>query len=241
MIKVRGWQVSPAELEAVLIRHPDVLEAAVIGTNLQNSTDEAPRAYIIKKSDSKLDEAKVKSHMLIHLAKYKALDGGIVFTNSIPRTPAGKVSKKVLRERASKESKDNLIKDLILMAISMFGHSRPTISDIPDSTDTSESGQASSEQPSSLGYIEANDHQVKAPTTTSSVYSDANADAISEAALEPNNRGNIDGNGLISDSIPGGSDDLHRKPFRPAEGVRNRGYICDVSVDPQKEPQTLQN
>lgn len=62
--------------------------------------------------------------MLLYLAKYKALDGGIVFVDSIPRTPAGKVSKKVLRERADKELKETLVKDLILSSLSTSAQPR---------------------------------------------------------------------------------------------------------------------
>lgn len=137
---MRGWQVSPAELEAVLIRHPDILEAAVIGTKLPYSTDEAPRAYIVKKPGSEIDELKVKEHMSLYLAKYKALDGGTVFTDSIPRTPAGKVSKKVLRERTDKDLKEIMVKDLVLSALSASQEPRLSVSEDADSADVSKSG-----------------------------------------------------------------------------------------------------
>lgn len=160
-----------------MIRHPDILEAAVIGINLPNSTDEAPRAYIVRTPGSRLDETKVKNHMLLYLAKYKALDGGIIFIGSIPRTPTGKVSKRVLRERAEKDSQETLIKDIILSAISISG--RSGLPEGPDSANTSESGRASFEQPSPLAsseYIEADDHELKATTTTRSVDDDAEGD-----------------------------------------------------------------
>jgi len=137
MIKVRGWQVSPAELEAVLTRHPDILEAAIIGTNLPNSNNEAPRAYIVKAPGSHIDEIEVKQHMSLYLAKYKALDGGIVFTDSIPRTLAGKVAKNILRERMDKEGKEIVVKKLILSALSAYGKTKVSVSGDPGSANFS--------------------------------------------------------------------------------------------------------
>lgn len=47
MIKVRGWQVCPAELEGVLLMHDAVLDAAVIGVNFLDGRGELPRAYVV--------------------------------------------------------------------------------------------------------------------------------------------------------------------------------------------------
>jgi hypothetical protein len=126
MIKVRGWQVSPAELEAVLMIHTEVLEAAVIGTNNPNASGdtEVPRAYIVKVPGSDLGESSVKTHMVKYLAKYKNLDGGIVFIDRIPRTSTGKIDRKSLRERAKSESKDAHIKTLVVTAFSSLRRAR---------------------------------------------------------------------------------------------------------------------
>ena len=124
MIKVRGWQVSPAELESVLLIHTEILEAAVIGSVLPNSNAEAPRAYIVKAPQSNLNEGDVKTHMAEYLAKYKTLDGGIVFTNRIPRTSTGKIDRKQLRERAKREIKDAQAKTLILAIFSALRRNR---------------------------------------------------------------------------------------------------------------------
>ena len=126
MIKVRGWQVSPAELEAVLMIHTEVLEAAVIGTSNPNANGdtEVPRAYIVKAPESDLSESDVKTHMATYLAKYKKLDGGIVFTDRIPRTSTGKIDRKSLKERAKLESKDAHIKTLVLTAFSSLRRTR---------------------------------------------------------------------------------------------------------------------
>lgn len=104
MIKVRGWQVSPAELQAVLMLHPEILDAAVIGIlHPKDDTTETPRAYVVKVPGSDVDLADIKNHMSNYLARYKSLDGGVVFVDSIPKNPAGKILRRVLKERANSE------------------------------------------------------------------------------------------------------------------------------------------
>lgn len=81
--------------------------------------------------------------MLLYLAKYKALDGRVVFSDSIPRTPAGKVSKRALQERADKEPKEILVKGSILSTLSAFEQPRPSVCEEPDSATASQSGRSS--------------------------------------------------------------------------------------------------
>ena len=104
MIKVRGWQVPPAELEANLLLHPNISDAAVIGIHpRKNSATELPRAYVVPKSGGSVSEDEVKTFMAERLAKYKNLDGGVCFVEQLPRSSAGKVLKNVLREKAAAE------------------------------------------------------------------------------------------------------------------------------------------
>jgi len=49
LVKVRGWQVAPAELEAILLSHPSVINCAVVGIPVPESTGEVPRAYVQSK------------------------------------------------------------------------------------------------------------------------------------------------------------------------------------------------
>ncbi|KAF3937645.1 S-dihydroxybenzoyltransferase [Dactylella cylindrospora] len=98
LIKVRGWQVAPAELEGVLMSHPDIRDAAVIGVKTgKGDDDEAPRAYVVRQEGSAITEEQIKEFILTKLSKYKALDGGVIFVESIPRSPAGKILKKIIR------------------------------------------------------------------------------------------------------------------------------------------------
>ena len=103
LIKVRGWQVSPAELEGQLTLHPLISEAAVIGIPTEEGDTELPRAYVVKRPDAPLSEAEIMAYMNENLAKYKALAGGIRFVDAIPKNSIGKVVRRVLREIAAAE------------------------------------------------------------------------------------------------------------------------------------------
>lgn len=111
LIKVRAWQVAPPELEAVLLSHPQIVDAAVIGIQYSKDEGQLPRAYIVKRPGSDgdgLNEGKVKRFMDVRLAKYKRLDGGVIFMNAIPKNASGKILKRLLRDEAKKELKAKL-------------------------------------------------------------------------------------------------------------------------------------
>ncbi|PGH28279.1 hypothetical protein AJ80_00170 [Polytolypa hystricis UAMH7299] len=119
LIKVRGWQVAPAEIEAVLLKHPDIADAAVIGiakweyNNANNSSgsilsalpaDEMVRAYVVRRRETShnptstscpscLTADDVYQFSKSQLASYKALDGGVIFVEEIPRTASGKIQR----------------------------------------------------------------------------------------------------------------------------------------------------
>ncbi|KAF3915805.1 S-dihydroxybenzoyltransferase [Orbilia brochopaga] len=99
IIKVRGWQVAPAELEAVLISHPEIRDAAVIGIKAGSDGEEheVPRAYVVRMPGTDISEDEVKAFVLGKLAKYKALDGGVFFVEAIPKSNTGKILKKIIR------------------------------------------------------------------------------------------------------------------------------------------------
>jgi 4-coumarate--CoA ligase len=103
LIKVRGFQVAPSELEGVLLSHPEILDVAVIGIPAAENGSELPKAYVIKKPGSNIGEKDVKAWIQERLAKYKALDGGVKFVDSIPKTASGKILKRVLREEVRRE------------------------------------------------------------------------------------------------------------------------------------------
>ncbi|KAJ5921644.1 hypothetical protein N7454_009118 [Penicillium verhagenii] len=114
LIKVRGFQVAPPELEAVLLSHPQIIDAAVIGITIPDVNDtELPRAYIVRRpgsSGEELTEQDVQKFVLERLARFKALTGGVKFVGSIAKNPSGKILKRVLREDAKKEIEAGIIK-----------------------------------------------------------------------------------------------------------------------------------
>jgi acyl-CoA synthetase (AMP-forming)/AMP-acid ligase II len=96
MIISGGENVYPAEVELVLMQHPDIMDAAVIGQE-SKKWGEGPFAVIVPKS-AKLTESEVLSHCDGKLARFK-LPKGVVFIDELPRNSIGKVLKRVLREQ----------------------------------------------------------------------------------------------------------------------------------------------
>lgn len=93
LIKVRGYSVAPAEIEALLMqKEPRVRDVAVIGVSLPDGSSELPRAYIVPASKQTPRMTQDQICMLVrqHLASYKAPDGGVIFVEDIPRTAIGK-------------------------------------------------------------------------------------------------------------------------------------------------------
>ena len=101
LIKYKGMQVAPAELEALLISHDDILDAAVIG--VEGEGTEVPRAYVVA-DPKKISEQQIKDFVKKNVAQYKQLRGGVVFLPEIPKSPSGKILRKDLRAAAKKET-----------------------------------------------------------------------------------------------------------------------------------------
>ena len=98
LIKVKGLQVAPAELEALLQNHEKIADAAVIGV-ADDRLGEAPKAYVVKK-DADLEEKEVEDYIAGKVSKHKHLAGGVEFIDSIPKSASGKILRRVLREAA---------------------------------------------------------------------------------------------------------------------------------------------
>ncbi|KAF2840276.1 acetyl-CoA synthetase-like protein [Patellaria atrata CBS 101060] len=105
LIKYKGTQVAPAELEAVLLSHPDIMDAAVIG--VEGEGTEVPRAYVVA-DRKKVNEKKVQEWVKGRTARNKRLRGGVVFVDAIPKSPSGKILRKDLRELARREGRARL-------------------------------------------------------------------------------------------------------------------------------------
>lgn len=106
IIKVRGFQVAPPELEGILLSHPHIVDAAVIGVVHEKHGSELPRAYVVRRPGNdgkKLAENDVKEWVNGKVASYKKLEGGVVFVDAIPKNASGKILKRVLRDVAAAE------------------------------------------------------------------------------------------------------------------------------------------
>ncbi|PGH20386.1 hypothetical protein AJ80_03654 [Polytolypa hystricis UAMH7299] len=102
LIKVKGMQVAPAELEAHLLTHPDVADCSVIQVP-DESAGELPKAYVVKSPAAGPDDAatirSIQKHIEDHKARHKWLKGGVEFIDVIPKSPSGKILRRVLRDK----------------------------------------------------------------------------------------------------------------------------------------------
>jgi fatty-acyl-CoA synthase len=91
-----GENISPAEVERVLMEHPEVAECAVIGRP-DSRWDEVPIAYVVRRSGSQLAAEDLKSHVQSQLARFK-VPRDIMFVGDLPRTALGKVQHFILKQ-----------------------------------------------------------------------------------------------------------------------------------------------
>ncbi|KAG1733050.1 uncharacterized protein EDB91DRAFT_1150224 [Suillus paluster] len=102
IMKVKGFQVAPAELEGCILDHPDVADACVVPVPLAFVVLHAFTAKRVVKDPREAD--KVKASIMKHVADnkvaYKRLAGGVEFIDVIPKNPSGKLLRRVLRDQA---------------------------------------------------------------------------------------------------------------------------------------------
>lgn len=92
LIKYKGFQVAPAELEAVLLTHPSVIDAAVIPCP-DDEAGEVPKAYVVRKDE--VSAAEIMDYVAAEVASYKKLRF-VEFIDKIPKSPSGKILRRVL-------------------------------------------------------------------------------------------------------------------------------------------------
>ncbi|CAK4030002.1 acyl-coenzyme A synthetase [Lecanosticta acicola] len=101
LLKYKGLQIAPAELEGLLFEHPQIREAAVVGIPAPGDPGtDWPRAYVVPVDRARLSEADVREYVRARTAPYKQLRGGVVFLEEIPKNAVGKFLRRELRERA---------------------------------------------------------------------------------------------------------------------------------------------
>ncbi|KAL2834045.1 hypothetical protein BJY01DRAFT_259692 [Aspergillus pseudoustus] len=106
MIKFKGFQIAPTELEDILLDHATVSDAAVIGVWNEEMQTEVPLAYIVRKGKEGVEEGdsvavalSIMEHLKAKVVHYKHLRGGVIWIEKIPKSPSGKILKRELRDR----------------------------------------------------------------------------------------------------------------------------------------------
>ncbi|EEP75710.1 hypothetical protein UREG_00557 [Uncinocarpus reesii 1704] len=100
MIKVKGIAVAPAELEDLLLGHPDVADCAVLGVK-DDYAGERPKAYVVLRDGLKPSEEvgrQLMKYVKERKARFKWVEE-IEFANAVPKSPSGKILRRILREQ----------------------------------------------------------------------------------------------------------------------------------------------
>lgn len=123
LIKYKGFQVAPAELEGILATHPAIEDVAVIGVYDKSQATELPRAFVVLRASQggggndnnnndvgrKKEEEEIKTWLKARVASYKQLRGGIKFVEHIPKSISGKILRRVLRDAEQQQQRVALV------------------------------------------------------------------------------------------------------------------------------------
>lgn len=111
LIKYKGFQVPPAELEGLLLDHEAVDDVAVIGVESTEHGSEVPRAYVVRSAKSKAsgvsaeeEAANIVNWLNSKVAQHKRLRGGVRFIDAIPKSVSGKILRRVLKQKAKEDA-----------------------------------------------------------------------------------------------------------------------------------------
>lgn len=109
LIKYKGFQVPPAELEGYLVDFPGVIDCAVVGIYDEERATEVPRAYVVTENASNpINTNELQTWFGRRVANHKRLRGGIRLVEQIPKNASGKILRKVLKEQARVEFETEL-------------------------------------------------------------------------------------------------------------------------------------
>ncbi|KAK5045783.1 hypothetical protein LTR84_008876 [Exophiala bonariae] len=96
LIKVKGLQVAPAEIEQVLLTHHAIADAAVIGE--KRPAGEYPKAFVVRAPGTAVSAREIERYIETRMSRHKWLTAGVHFIDTIPRTPSGKVIRRELQK-----------------------------------------------------------------------------------------------------------------------------------------------
>jgi acyl-CoA synthetase (AMP-forming)/AMP-acid ligase II len=97
LIKYKAFQVAPAELEALLLTHPSIADAAVVPSP-DEEAGEVPKAFVVVREGHGLTEAEVLGFVAAHVAPHKKVRR-VEFVPQVPKSPSGKILRRLLVER----------------------------------------------------------------------------------------------------------------------------------------------
>nr|XP_043613760.1 4-coumarate--CoA ligase-like 1 [Erigeron canadensis] len=97
LIKYKGFQVAPAELEGILLGHPSVEDAAVVGLP-DKEAGEIPGANVVMSKDAKESEEDMMKYVANNVAQYKKVRV-LQFVDNIPKSPSGKIMRRLIKEK----------------------------------------------------------------------------------------------------------------------------------------------
>ncbi|KAK1781937.1 hypothetical protein QBC45DRAFT_404307 [Copromyces sp. CBS 386.78] len=108
LIKYKGFPVPPAELEGLILGHSDVTDVCVIGVEDHSQATEVPRAYVVLRpgvqaNDNKAQE--IVDYVAKQVAPHKKLRGGVRFVAEVPKSPSGKILRRLLRDKVRQEER----------------------------------------------------------------------------------------------------------------------------------------
>lgn len=107
LIKYKGFQVPPAELEGYLIEHPLIDDVAVVGVEYKELGTEVPRAYVVRKGGKKAVQEgegdSIVQWLNGRVANHKKLRGGVRFVDAVPKSASGKILRRILKDEAKRE------------------------------------------------------------------------------------------------------------------------------------------
>lgn len=111
LIKYKGFQVAPAELEGILVDNEVVDDVAVIGVESEAHGSEVPVAFVVRSSKSKAsgvgaeqEAGNVIKWLDGKVAYHKKLRGGLRFVEEIPKSPSGKILRRMLKKQVQEEN-----------------------------------------------------------------------------------------------------------------------------------------
>ena len=109
LIKYKGFQVPPAELEGLLISHPAIDDVCVVGVYDKTQATEVPRAYVVTKPGTEKSAKagqEIQAWLASKVANHKRLRGGVRFVDEIPKTASGKILRRVLKLKAQRDDEE---------------------------------------------------------------------------------------------------------------------------------------